>query len=63
MIQKLTDLAIEHKINPAGEGGEIETTVLDAPIFKKSIKITKRSKQYAKYSGVYNIEDAKLEEK
>lgn len=63
MIQKLADLAIEHKINPAGEGGEIETTVLDAPIFKKKIKITKRSKQYKNFSGIYNIEDAKLEEK
>lgn len=61
MVKKLADLAIEHKINPAGEGGEIETTVLEAPVFKKKIIVTKRSKQYANYSGTYNIEDARLE--
>ena len=58
MVQKLAKLA--HMINPAGEGGEIETTVLDAPVFKKRIEITKSDTQYAKFSGVYDIIDAKL---
>ncbi len=56
MIKKLSK-----QQNPAGEGGEIETTTLDAPIFKKKIIVTKHSTQYAKYSGVYTIEDARLE--
>ena len=28
-----------YKINPAGEGGEIETFVLNCPLFKKELKI------------------------
>jgi len=58
MISKLS-----LQFNPAGEGGEIETTVLDAPMFKKKIVVTKDSKSYANYSGDYVIEDAKLVEK
>lgn len=56
MIVKLAKLS-----NPAGEGGEIETTVLEAPVFKKKIVITKSSVQYKNYAGVYTIEDAKLQ--
>jgi ABC transporter with metal-binding/Fe-S-binding domain ATP-binding protein len=58
MIKKLAK-----QQNPAGEGGEIETTTLDAPIFKKKIIVTKSSTQYEKYSGVYSIDDAALAEK
>lgn len=36
LIEKLHD---KYKINPAGEGGEFETFVLDCPLFKKPIKI------------------------
>jgi len=49
--------------NPAGEGGEIETTALDAPVFKKKINVTKSSTEFEKFSGVYTIEDAELQEK
>ncbi len=63
MIERLAKVGSTHHINPAGEGGEIETTVLDAPIFKKKIVITKNSTEYANYSGVFAIEDARLEQK
>jgi ABC transporter with metal-binding/Fe-S-binding domain ATP-binding protein len=63
MIEKLAQLGTTHHINPAGEGGEIETTVLDAPIFKKKITITKHSTNFANYSGVFSIDDARLEAK
>ena len=59
MVEKLTKL--KHIINPAGEGGEIETTVLHAPGFKKRIKITKSSTKYKNHAGVYKIEEAELE--
>ncbi|VVB81978.1 Diphthamide synthase [uncultured archaeon] len=49
--------------NPAGEGGEIETTVLDAPIFKKKIIITKNETDYKNFAGTFTILDAKLESK
>jgi len=61
MIEKLAKVAASHHISPAGEGGEIETTVLEAPVFKKKIKITKSSTKYSKYSGVYTIENAELQ--
>jgi len=60
MIQKLAKAAETHKINPAGEGGEIETTVLDAPIFKKKIAIKKSSIEYKDFAGIYKIEEAEL---
>lgn len=60
MIDRLAKIAASHHINPAGEGGEIETTVLDAPVFKKKIVIKEHEKQYANFNGVYNIIDAEL---
>ncbi|MEM3154985.1 MAG: diphthine--ammonia ligase [Candidatus Woesearchaeota archaeon] len=63
IIEKLAKIGTTHHINPAGEGGEIETTVLDAPIFKKKIVVAKNSTSYSNYSGVYTIEDARLENK
>ncbi len=63
MIQKLAKAAETHKINPAGEGGEIETTVLDAPIFKKKIAIKKSSIEYKDFAGIYKIEEAELTDK
>lgn len=60
MIQKLAKFAETHKINPAGEGGEIETTVLDAPCFKKKIEVIASDVQYENHSGVFTITEAKL---
>jgi len=63
MISKLSKIASSHHINPAGEGGEIETTVLDAPVFKKKIAITKHTTSYNKHAGVWQILDAELKHK
>jgi ABC transporter with metal-binding/Fe-S-binding domain ATP-binding protein len=63
MIQTLSKAAETHKINPAGEGGEIETTVLDCPIFRKKITIKKSSIEYKDFAGIYRIEEAVLEPK
>lgn len=60
MIEQLSKVAASHHISPAGEGGEIETTVLDAPVFRKKIKITKFETKYEKFSGTYSITDAEL---
>ena len=59
-IDKEMIMRLSKQQNPAGEGGEIETTTLDAPIFKKKIVVTKSSQTYKNYSGVYSIDDAKL---
>ncbi len=61
MIEKLSKIASTHHISPAGEGGEIETTVLDAPVFMKKINTTKSEiKWNDNYNGTFAIHDAEL---
>jgi diphthine-ammonia ligase len=38
-IREIKPLHEKYSINPAGEGGEFETFVLDCPMFKKGLKI------------------------
>ena len=60
IIQKLITLKDKYEINPAGEGGELETTVLDAPFFKKKIVITDSETKAKGNSGILIIKDAEL---
>ncbi|VVB71081.1 Diphthamide synthase [uncultured archaeon] len=62
-IRKLAELQAKYKIHPSGEGGELETMVLDCPIFHKRIEILKASKCYANYRGQFLIEEMRLVEK
>lgn len=62
-IQALLALEEKYQINPAGEGGEIETAVLDAPFFKKRIHIRSFEKQVKLNSGVMRITEAELVDK
>lgn len=62
-IQELARLQEKYKINPSGEGGELETFVLDGPLFQKRIEILKASQSYANYRGQYFIEEMRLVEK
>ncbi|HJL72106.1 MAG TPA: hypothetical protein QGG11_05460 [Candidatus Poseidoniia archaeon] len=48
-------------MNPTGEGGEIESFVLDAPLFKRSIRILESTKHYSNFSGRLEIKEARLE--
>jgi len=62
----LTDLAELNKrygISLVGEGGEYETLVLDAPFFKKRIRILAAEKIWENQSGYYLINKAELEKK
>jgi diphthine-ammonia ligase len=63
MIQKLERLRDEYGLSPAGEGGEIETTVIDAPFFKKRLEILDYNVSYKDYSGVFRIKDVRLVDK
>ncbi len=58
LIAKLAKAAATHKINPAGEGGEIETTVLDMQLFKKPIVVKKSSTVYENFAGTFTIHGA-----
>ena len=51
----------KYRINPAGEGGEFESLVIDAPMFAKKLKILSSSIHYSNFSGRLEIKEAKLE--
>ncbi len=59
-IEDLNKLKRKYGMNPAGEGGEIETTVLDAPFFKKKVKILKHEITAGDNEGIFVIKKAKL---
>ncbi len=63
IVKILGDFQSQYGVNPAGEGGELETTVLDAPMFKRKIVITDSVTKYAHHAGVYMIKSAELVEK
>jgi diphthine-ammonia ligase len=63
MIEKLVALSEEYGLSPSGEGGEIETTVLDAPLFKQKIEIVDSEVEAQGNSGVFRIKKARLMEK
>jgi ABC transporter with metal-binding/Fe-S-binding domain ATP-binding protein len=60
LIEHLSLLANEFGLSVAGEGGEIETTVLDAPLFKKKIEILESTVEAKGNSGVFIIKRARL---
>ncbi|MEM5814732.1 MAG: TIGR00289 family protein [Candidatus Aenigmatarchaeota archaeon] len=59
-INGLLELKKKHKISIVGEGGEYETAVLDCPLFRQRIEITKAEKAWKGASGRYVISAAKL---
>ena len=63
LVGNLLTLQEEYGISPSGEGGEIETTVLDAPFFKKRIEILDSTIESHGNSGVFQIRRARLAEK
>jgi ABC transporter with metal-binding/Fe-S-binding domain ATP-binding protein len=60
LIGELLRLEKEFGLSPSGEGGEIETTVLDAPLFKKKIEILEYDVGAKGNSGVFRIKQARL---
>jgi diphthine-ammonia ligase len=60
MINELTKLQNKFKVNPAGEGGETESLVINAPFFKKQIRIDNYEINHKDYSGSINITEAHL---
>lgn len=60
LISNLLRLEKEFGLSPSGEGGEIETTVLDAPLFKRKIEILDYEVTAKGNSGVFRIKQAWL---
>lgn len=62
-VQKLKKLNQMYGVDMCGEGGEYESLVLDAPWFKKQIKVNEAEKTWDGISGRYQIRKACLEPK
>ncbi len=62
-LEKLVELHEKYQISLVGEGGEYESLVLDAPIFKKRIEIVQAEATYENLSGVLVVKEAKLVDK
>jgi len=60
VIARLVDLQRKYGISPSGEGGEIETTVLDAPMFKQKIEIVDYAIEANGNCGNFIIKQARL---
>lgn len=63
ILERLNSLNKKYGVHLAGEGGEYETFVVDAPIFKKKILIEKSRKKIEKLNGVLFIDSVVLEDK
>jgi diphthine-ammonia ligase len=62
-LEKLVELHKKYQISLVGEGGEYESLVLDAPIFKKRIEIIESEISYENGSGILVVKEAKLVDK
>lgn len=60
VIARLVQLQREYGVSPSGEGGEIETTVLDAPLFQKKVEVVDSAVDWRGNCGVYIIKKALL---
>ncbi len=59
-VGSLIELNKRYGVSPVGEGGEYETLVLDAPIFKKRIKLLQVDRIWENQSGYLLVKEAKL---
>ena len=62
-IKNLVELNDKHQISLVGEGGEYETLVLDAPIFKKRIRVLLTERIWEDHSGYLLVKEARLVDK
>ena len=60
-INELLLYSKKYRINPAGEGGEFESLVINAPMFAKKLEIISSKIHYSNFSGRLEIKEAKLE--
>lgn len=60
VVGLLRSLSKRYGVNPLGEGGEIETLVLDSPLFRKRIEILDYEVRWDGYSGLLLVKDARL---
>jgi predicted ATP pyrophosphatase (TIGR00289 family) len=62
-LKDLIELNGKYQISLVGEGGEYETLVLDAPFFKKKIRLLQTERIWENYTGYLFVKEAKLVDK
>ena len=55
----LERLRRRHGIHPAGEGGEYETLVLDAPCYRRRIEVTRAQAEWRRDGGTWRVLEAR----
>ena len=60
VIDELTDLTDTYYINPAGEGGEFETFVIDSPLHKKRLRFGKPILRFENNAGRLDFESVSV---
>ncbi len=60
LIARLVELQGQYGISPSGEGGEIETTALDAPMFRRQVEVLDSAVEWKGDCGVFRIKQAGL---
>lgn len=63
VIEELKKIRDRYRISLTGEGGEYESSVLDAPFFRKKIRVTDSTKEYGNHNGRFVIRNAIMVEK
>lgn len=59
-LKNLVELNDKYQVSLVGEGGEYETLVLDAPFFKKKIRMLQTERIWENHSGYLLVKEAKL---
>ncbi|MBS7619035.1 diphthine--ammonia ligase [Candidatus Bathyarchaeota archaeon] len=62
-LKELRELNLKYGVDICGDGGEMETIVLDAPWFSSRIEVRKARRLWERDSGRYIIIDAELKPK
>jgi ABC transporter with metal-binding/Fe-S-binding domain ATP-binding protein len=62
-VEDLVELNRKYGVSLVGEGGEYESMVLDAPLFKKRIKVVEAQRVWKGQSGYLHITKARFEKK
>lgn len=59
-LRELSEIARKYRVTLTGEGGELETLVIDAPFFTHRIEIEDAEREYRNYRGVFRVREARL---
>ncbi len=62
-LEELMALKERYGINITGEGGEYESLVLDAPLYRKRLEIIEGEKKFDGMSGIFEVKRVKLVDK